>query len=184
LGQHNYVIIPDFISEDFQAALREDVHHLRSQQQYFKQARIGQDATNALNQNIRVAETCFLSSLPPSDSSTTSSSFARQQLLQLLQQLPQDLMAHANVLSHDTAKTRHIPTRQLDTSPISITAGSTSLHEWLYAYYPQGGFYRRHVDALPGSASTLRCYSLLLYLNDNEIYKSKDDHGGQLRLHL
>ena len=56
----------------------------------------------------------------------------------------------------------------------------SSLSELLYAYYPKGGFYRRHVDAVPNSASVLRVYSLLLYLNSN--WKQVD--GGQLRIHL
>ena len=55
----------------------------------------------------------------------------------------------------------------------------SNLAELLYAYYPTGGFYRRHRDAIPGSASTLRKVSLLLYLNDNWT----PDQGGQLRLH-
>jgi SM-20-related protein len=56
----------------------------------------------------------------------------------------------------------------------------SSLTELLYAYYPRGGFYRRHRDAIPGSASVLRTYSLLLYLNKD--WTSKD--GGELLLHL
>ncbi len=189
LAQHGYVVIPDFISEDFQAALREDLYHLRSQQ-YFKQNLVGKDDVDSsilreLQEYlrvkgyihlVRVVESCRLDLALPETKTT-----ARQLLLQLLQQLPQDLVMHANVLSHHTAKTRHIPTRQLDTStPFS----STTWHEYLYAYYPQGAFMSRHVDEEPGSAFDFRCYSLLLYLNDNEIWKSKDDHGGQLRLHL
>lgn len=59
----------------------------------------------------------------------------------------------------------------------------TNLSELLYAYYPEGGFYRRHRDAIAGSASVLRCYSLLLYINPPET-KWKDEFGGQLRLHM
>jgi Rps23 Pro-64 3,4-dihydroxylase Tpa1-like proline 4-hydroxylase len=57
-----------------------------------------------------------------------------------------------------------------------------NLTELLYAYYPLGGYYRRHRDAIPNSASVLRKYSLLLYLND-ETYDPVVD-GGQLRMHL
>jgi len=57
-----------------------------------------------------------------------------------------------------------------------------SLSELLYAYYPQGGYYRRHRDAIPNSASVLRRYSLLLYLN-KEGWDPKAD-AGQLRIHL
>jgi len=50
----------------------------------------------------------------------------------------------------------------------------------MYAYYPQGGFYRRHRDAEPGSVSNWRKYSLLLYLNEKD-WMQQD--GGQLRIH-
>ena len=59
------------------------------------------------------------------------------------------------------------------------TKMDTSLTEALYAYYPNGGFYRRHVDALPGSASALREFSFLLYLNKGWV----SDDGGCLRLY-
>jgi hypothetical protein len=57
-----------------------------------------------------------------------------------------------------------------------------SLTELLYAYYPTGGFYRRHRDAIPNSASVLRKYSLLLYLNRDGWDPEKD--AGQLRIHI
>jgi len=55
-----------------------------------------------------------------------------------------------------------------------------ALSEFLYAYYPSGGFYRRHRDAIPGSASILRKYSLLLYLNKDW----KEEDKGKLRMHM
>jgi Rps23 Pro-64 3,4-dihydroxylase Tpa1-like proline 4-hydroxylase len=55
-----------------------------------------------------------------------------------------------------------------------------SLSELLYAYYPKGGFYRRHTDAVQNSASVLRSYSLLLYLNN----EWEESDGGHLRVHL
>ena len=56
----------------------------------------------------------------------------------------------------------------------------SALSEFLYAYYPSGGFYRRHRDAIPGSASILRKYSLLLYLNKDW----KEEDKGKLRMHM
>ena len=42
------------------------------------------------------------------------------------------------------------------------------------------GFYRRHCDSVVGSASVLRSYSLLLYLNN----EWKESDAGHLRIHL
>jgi SM-20-related protein len=47
-----------------------------------------------------------------------------------------------------------------------------------YAYYPPGGFYRRHVDRF--RADDARTVSFILYLNEN--WKPAD--GGRLRLYL
>jgi SM-20-related protein len=148
LNTQGYVIVDNFIPEDLQQALRDDVQSLRKESQ-FAIAKIGQDATNTLNTNIRVAETCFLG---PSKLQNQPNS-AREQMYKVLDQLRSDL-----------------PNQPLD----------KNLSELLYAYYPQGGFYRRHRDAIPGSASTLRKYSLLLYLNQDW----RAENGGQLRMHF
>ena len=53
--------------------------------------------------------------------------------------------------------------------------------EGLYVYYPNGGFYRRHVDAAPkglGYSSEARAFSYLLYLNEGW----REEDGGCLRL--
>eukprot|EP00565_Helicotheca_tamesis_P006383 CAMPEP_0185730718 /NCGR_PEP_ID=MMETSP1171-20130828/10775_1 /TAXON_ID=374046 /ORGANISM="Helicotheca tamensis, Strain CCMP826" /LENGTH=156 /DNA_ID=CAMNT_0028399831 /DNA_START=477 /DNA_END=947 /DNA_ORIENTATION=+ len=63
---------------------------------------------------------------------------------------------------------------------LNSVALDEKLSELLYAYYPLGGFYKRHVDAVQGSASVLRCFSLLLYLNE----EWGEEDGGQLRIHL
>jgi len=147
LSSQGYVVIPDFLSADLQDALRRDVSKLRDTN-HFKIAKIGQDSTNALNEDIRVAETCFLG---PSKLGDVPSQ-ARQELYQTLDLVRSDLPG-----------------------PLD-----PNLTELLYAYYPKGGFYRRHRDAIPGSASVLRKYSLLLYLNKE--WTPKD--GGQLLLHL
>jgi Rps23 Pro-64 3,4-dihydroxylase Tpa1-like proline 4-hydroxylase len=137
-----------------QQGLREDIQQLRTAGGNFKVARIGQDATNTLNQDIRVAETCFIDN--SSASCPKQPNEARNVLYQVLNQVRCDLAQSSGV--------------QLD----------AKLDELLYVYYPKGGFYRRHLDAVPGSASVLRSYSLLLYLNQD--WTEQD--GGQLRIHL
>ena len=146
LQSQGYVVIPDFLPASLQEALRQDVSNLRDTH-HFKIAKIGQDSTNALNEDIRVAETCFLG---PSKLQDVPSP-ARNELYKVLDQV-----------------------RSVLPGPLD-----PNLTELLYAYYPKGGFYRRHRDAIPGSASVLRSYSLLLYLNKD--WKPKD--GGQLLLH-
>lgn len=149
LDKQKYIVIDNFLPQSMQDALRQDIRELRGRSK-FKVAKIGQDATNTLNQDIRVAETCFIgpSKLPDVPSS------AREELYSVLDRVRADLGV------------------VLD----------PNLTELLYAYYPKGGFYRRHRDAIPGSASTLRKYSLLLYLNEPNWDCSAD--GGALRIHL
>lgn len=153
LAEKDFVVIPDFLSKDLQESLRQDVSALRGGG-HFKIAKIGQDSTNTLNRQIREAQTCFIGgkrSIPDHA--------GRDQMTNILQSVCQQLSANSILQSP-----------KLD----------QNLSELLYAYYPQGGFYRRHRDAIPGSASVLRTYSLLLYLNKD--WKEAD--AGQLRIHL
>ena len=53
-----------------------------------------------------------------------------------------------------------------------------ALTELKYAYYPHGGHYRRHVDALNANTATSREYSFILYLNEGW----RESHGGHLRV--
>ena len=66
----------------------------------------------------------------------------REQLYQVLDQVRGDLVAASG-------------------SPLD----SQLTELWLNAYYPQGGFYRRHRAAVHGSALVLQTYTVLLYLN-------------------
>ena len=147
LSSKGFVIIENFIPESLQELLRQDVRNLRENGR-FNVAKIGQDSTNTLNTNIRVAETCFIGRNRLDDFLDDS----RSQLYDVLDLIRQDLP-----------------------QPLDV-----KLSEFLYAYYPSGGFYRRHRDAIPGSASMLRKYSLLMYLNRD--WSDKD--GGKLRLHM
>jgi SM-20-related protein len=156
LRDQGYVIIDDFLtSETWMEALRDDVMNLR-QKNKFKIAKIGQDSTNTLNEEIRVAETCFLGRDKPELKDVHNQ--AREKLYEVLETLRMDLQEGGG--------------NKLD----------PNLSEFLYAYYPTGGFYRRHRDAVKGSASWLREYSLLLYLNE-ESY-DPDTDGGRLRVHF
>jgi len=157
LRDQGYVIVEDFLpSESWMEALREDVLQLR-QKSKFKIAKIGQDSTNALNEEIRVAETCFLGRDKPELRDVPNP--VRERLYDVLDTLRLDLQEGEHNANLDP-----------------------NLSEFLYAYYPTGGFYRRHRDAVKGSASWLREYSLLLYLND-ESY-DPDIDGGRLRVHF
>jgi len=165
LAEKGVVVCRDFISKDLVASLRHDVDNLRSKNR-FKIAKIGQDYTNALNEDIRVAETAFIGTSKLQDCPDAS----RSSLYDILEMLRSDLSGNQmlDVIEKDTGN-------MLKSSP----ALDPNLSETLYGYYPEGGFYRRHCDAVENSASTLRCYSLLLYINEN--WKPGD--GGELRVH-
>ena len=55
---------------------------------------------------------------------------------------------------------------------------SAPLTECLLAYYPEGGYYKKHLDSVQNSASVLREFSFLIYLNPSW---SQED-GGCLRI--
>jgi SM-20-related protein len=156
LVKNNYVVIPNFLTQDLQEGLRQDVEKLRNEG-HFKIAKIGQDSTNTLNRDIRDAQTCFIGGGTRRDNMPTHP--ARTDMIQILETVSQRLSNNAI----------------LQSPPLD-----SNLSELLYAYYPQGGFYRRHRDAITGSASVLRTYSLLLYLNQD--WKPTD--RGNLRIHL
>lgn len=164
LTNQGYVIIPNFLPQSLTDELRDDITTLRSNSA-FKQAKIGQDSTNELNTNIRIAETCFLGRNRPELTSIASTGGANS---------VRDRSGGLHDILDGLCDS-------LDTAD-SQTRLDKSLSELLYAYYPTGGFYRRHRDAIPNSASVLRKYSLLLYLNE-ESWDPKVD-AGQLRIHL
>lgn len=155
LAKNNYVVIPNFLTAELQKSLRQDVGQLQDGG-HFKIAKIGQDSTNTLNRQIREAQTCFIGGSGPRDIPDSS---ARSEMTSLLQSV-------CAKLSQNDA----LQSPKLD----------QNLSELLYAYYPQGGFYRRHRDAIAGSASVLRTFSLLLYLNED--WKESDE--GYLRMHM
>ena len=165
LETNGYVIVKNFIPSDLVEALRDDVTSLRSLDK-FKIAKIGQDSTNTLNTDIRIAETCFLGESKLLDVTNG----AREKLYAVLEKLRVDLSGNSMFDQMDSDGELVLAAPALD----------KSLSELLYAYYPKGGFYRRHTDAVQNSASVLRSYSLLLYLNNDW----KESDGGYLRIHL
>lgn len=165
LQDQRYVILPNFIPPQLQTELRNDIQTLRGKERYFKKANIGQDSTNTYNSNVRITETCFLG----------------KDKFQL------------NTIERNTARETLYTVVEDIATAISTTVSSKldhTLTELLYAYYPQGGYYRTHMDAIPNSASYLRQYSFLMYLNDRDDSDDHDSawnttvHGGQLRLYL
>jgi Rps23 Pro-64 3,4-dihydroxylase Tpa1-like proline 4-hydroxylase len=165
LKRNGYVVLKNFIPSELALELKADVANLRSQGK-FKIAKIGQDSTNTLNTDIRIAETCFIGQTKLQQVPNT----ARQKLYDVLDGVRSDLSGNTLLDEIDSND-------QLRKAAPSLDA---SLSELLYAYYPLGGFYRRHVDSVQNSASVLRTYSLLLYLND----EWKESDGGCLRIHL
>jgi Rps23 Pro-64 3,4-dihydroxylase Tpa1-like proline 4-hydroxylase len=151
---------------------------LSSNNNLFKVAKIGQDATNTLNTDIRIAETCFigrnrkeLTSIQSTTTSTTTTNNNKEYSSSLsVRDRPGGLYDILDNLRNT-----------LDTT-MSSTKLDPNLMELCYVYYPQGGYYRRHCDAVPNSASTLRKYSLLLYLNPPTW--DPNTNAGQLRLHF
>ena len=165
LSQKGYLILDDFLPSDLVQELRDDIDNLRKKDK-FNIAKIGQDSTNTLNTDIRIAETCFIGESKLQDVPSSS----RNKLYQVLESLRSDLSGNEKLDVKDSSGELIKAAPALD----------ASLSELLYAYYPQGGFYRRHTDAVEGSASVLRSYSLLMYLNNQ--WTEKD--GGCLRIHL
>ena len=196
LHQQRYVVIPNFISSQLQNELRNDIQTLRGKQEYFKKANIGQDSTNTYNSTVRITETCFIGK-DKHRFNTVEPNQARNALYTIVDDIgtaissfrPKDTTSSSSTFSVVTLSPKPPPVRLDDT-----------LTELLYAYYPNGGYYRTHMDAIPNSMSYLRQYSFLLYLNtcgdsstdstdgttvtnDHHEWNTTTD-GGQLRLYL
>ncbi len=170
LNRDGFVVLENFLPPTLVSELRNDVDALRSKGK-FNIAKIGQDSTNALNTDIRIAETCFLGRNKPELDIADVSANARNELYDILETLRSDLSGN-ELLDEKDASTGEVMK--------GAAALDNTLSELLYAYYPRGGFYRRHTDAVANSASVLRTYSLLLYLNN----EWKESDGGCLRMHL
>jgi Rps23 Pro-64 3,4-dihydroxylase Tpa1-like proline 4-hydroxylase len=135
---------------------------------YFKKANIGQDNTNTYNSTIRITETCFIGKTKHRFN-TMEHNEAREVLYQMV-----DDIGHAissvplEEEEKDVPISSSSPSLSLSTSKSQPVVLDDTLTELLYAYYPHGGYYRTHMDAIPNSISFLRQYSFLLYLNGGD----------------
>ena len=195
LSVRGYAVIPDFLPRSLVDELRRDVDDLRrsssssgsggggsssSSSPLFKRAGIGQDDTNELNEDVRVAETCFLGRNRRELTSISSGIGGGRG--DSVRDRPGGLYDVVDGLRESLGGVVVVGADGTGTSPGRGSRLDKSLDELLYAYYPRGGYYRRHRDSVPDSASVLRKYSLLLYLNDESWDPEVD--GGKLRIHL
>lgn len=154
LKEYGYVVVPEFLEDS--VPLQDDLLALRSAD-HFAVAKIGHHHDDGKIQDfrdIRVSETC---SLWHEDhrAETLPHSSARDSLYDLLDTLKSDIGSNDGV------------------------ALDGKVQEVMYAWYPNGGYYRRHVDAEETTSSMFRTYSFLLYLSDWH-----ETDGGCLRLHF
>ena len=145
LSTKGYVIIPNFLSQSLVDELRQDITTLRSNNA-FRQAKIGQDSTNELNTNIRIAETCFLGR-------------NRNELTSIIAAGGSNSVRDRSSGLYDILDGICDSLQSIDTS----TRLDKSLNELLYAYYPEGGYYRRHRDAVPSKSYMCIVYCCLLF---------------------
>lgn len=171
LADHGYVVVENFLPVSLQDGLRQDVKALRTDtdSKHFKIAKIGHDGMvqdeNTPFRDIRYSETCFIGRT--TNAEVLSNNKSRNALYDVLDSLKVELDTNSVVRKGN--KTQQLPILDAD------------LEEVMYAYYPQGGFYRRHKDAEADSISNIRKYSFLLYLNDADWNVERD--GGALRIH-
>ena len=152
LQQHGYAVVPNFVAPQTVEALKRDVSQLHAEGR-FATAGVGESGTNRVETTVRKCQQCFI--FPQFKYKSGGDKAARATLYGALESLRDDLQTHCSV-------------------PLDGL-----LTEGLYATYPNGGFYRRHVDAVEGTASAQRQWSYLLYLNTD--WKEAD--GGCLRIH-
>ena len=175
---HGYAVVPHFLSPEVLQELRADVSALKTANK-FRTAKIDEN-TNSNNNNddddvpfqdIRRSETCFIGRVLADAAAETEQQQqqlppckARTQLYSILDALRGDLSLNLLQYGKHTA---------------GIGRLDEELEEVVYAYYPVGGYYRRHLDAEPDTISHWRKYSFLLYLQENW----QAGHGGQLRIY-
>lgn len=161
LEDFGYCVASDFLETK---GLRDDLLSLR-ELQHFSVAKTDWDGQiqddSSPFRDIRHSETCSLWEQDHMDKSIPFCG-ARAIVFDILKQMKQDLVANDIVRDETT---------QMTLDP--------SVQEVMYAYYPRGGYYRRHVDAEASTTSSFRVYSFLLYLSDWQ-----EGNGGCLRLHF
>ena len=151
-SQTGFAVIPNFLSASDVALLKRDVADLKSEGR-FAVAGVGDSSTNRVANEVRVCEQCFV--FPQMKHGAGGFQEGRKALYATLDRLQQQLTATTG--------------QALD----------GLLTEGLYAAYPSGGFYRRHIDSMPGTPQEIRKFSYLLYCNED--WQPSD--GGCLRIH-
>ena len=152
LQRNGFAVVPEFVASNTVEALKRDVASLRREGR-FNSAGVGESGTNRVDGEVRKCEQCFV--YPQFKYQGDGDTEGRATLYQSIESLRAALHAGCDV------------------------ALDGLLTEGLYAAYPDGGFYRRHVDSVDGTASVQRQWSYLLYLNT----EWTEEDGGCLRIH-
>ena len=152
LKSQGFTVVPGFVPPASVEAILTDMSKLRTEGR-FSRAGVGESSTNRLDELVRECEQCFL--FPKFKHQGGGDSDGRSMLYGTLDSVREQLVAGCGV------------------------ALDPLLTEGLYATYPHGGFYRRHIDAVQGTVSDRRQWSYLLYLNKD--WATTD--GGCLRIH-
>lgn len=152
-GGPGYAVVEDFISPTQVKLLKRDVAHLAEHGQ-FNVAGVGDSSTNRVATDVRRCEQSFLFPKIKYEASGTPDS--RKMLYPLLDDLREKLASNTG------------------------EALEPLLTEGAYMSYPNGGFYRRHIDSYANTPQALRKYSYLIYCNEG--WTPED--GGCLRIHL
>jgi len=153
LRDTGFAVVPNFLTTADVELLRKDVTHLSGSGQ-FRAAGVGDAGTNRIADEVRRCEQCFL--YPRGKYESQGLGEARQMVYSVLDSVRNDLQAGTSV----------------ELEPL--------LTEGAYMSYPNGGFYRRHIDSYPGTPQEIRKFSYLLYCNPE--WQPAD--GGCLRIHL
>ena len=147
-----YAVIEDFVQPAHVKLLKDDMAALQASGG-FAVSGVGDAATNRVSDEVRRCEQAFL--FPRLKYGGTGHADGRALLYDILDGVRGSLQEGTGA--------------QLD--PL--------LTEGIYACYPSGGYYRRHVDAVAGTPQALRKFSYLLYCNEGWT----EDDGGCLRLY-
>ena len=134
-GGPGFAVVPNYLKPAEVELLKQDVAMLRSEGR-FSVAGVGEAGTNRVADEVRRCEQCFL--------------YPR--------------LKHGGG-GHQEARSQLYAT--LDSLRCSVTAASGVeldglLTEGLFAAYPEGGYYRRHIDSMPGTPQEIRKFSFLL----------------------
>ena len=147
-----YAVVENFLSPAHIGMLKQDVSALNGESR-FNVAGVGDASTNRVADDVRRCEQCFI--YPRVKYSGGGHPEARSMLYNTLDDIRDGLTKHTG------------------------EALDGLLTEGLYAQYPRGGFYRRHIDSYADTPQALRKFSYLLYCNEGWT----ESDGGCLRIH-